>query len=97
MRPGRVAARQQLPARDPLDEPSLTSPDTWPDSQNLMDWDLLPTKPDWATGFGKAWEVGEAAAHERLDAFAIKYPYLTAEQRHLAYGQPRQEIHRLAG
>ena len=36
-------------------------------------------------------------ARERLDNFAGKYPDLTADQRHLAYGQPRQEIHRLAG
>lgn len=35
-------------------------------------------------------------AKERLDAFALKHPQLTAENRHLAYGQPRQEIHRLA-
>ncbi len=35
-------------------------------------------------------------ARERLAVFADRYPGLTAEQRHLAYGQPRQEIHRLA-
>ena len=35
-------------------------------------------------------------ARERLDNFAKGYPELTPEQRHLAYGQPRQEIHRLA-
>ncbi len=35
-------------------------------------------------------------ARERLDAFASRYPELQPEQRHLAYGQPRQEIHRLA-
>ena len=35
-------------------------------------------------------------ARERLDSFAGPYPQLTAEQRHLSYGQPRQEIHRLA-
>ena len=35
-------------------------------------------------------------ARERLDNFAKGYPQLTPEQRHLAYGQPRQEIHRLA-
>ncbi|WP_161866488.1 MULTISPECIES: universal stress protein [Pseudomonas] len=35
-------------------------------------------------------------ARERLDSFTGKYPELTADQRHLAYGQPRQEIHRLA-
>ena len=35
-------------------------------------------------------------ARERLDKFADKYPALSAEHRQLAYGQPRQEIHRLA-
>lgn len=35
-------------------------------------------------------------ARERLDSFAGKYPELSADQCHLAYGQPRQEIHRLA-
>ena len=35
-------------------------------------------------------------ARERLDSFTGKYPELTADQRHLAYGQPRREIHRLA-
>ncbi len=64
------AARQQLPARDVLDEPALIGPDAWPDSDDLGDWALLPTKPDWATGFGKAWDVGEGAAHARLDGFA---------------------------
>ena len=35
-------------------------------------------------------------ARERLDKFSGKYPDLSAEHRHLVYGQPRQEIHRLA-
>ena len=35
-------------------------------------------------------------ARERMDGFADIYPSLTPEQRHLAYGQPRQEVHRLA-
>lgn len=35
-------------------------------------------------------------ARERLESFAGKYAELGTEQRHLAYGQPRQEIHRLA-
>jgi universal stress protein A len=36
-------------------------------------------------------------ARERLDTFSGKYSDLNAEHCHLAYGQPRQEIHRLAG
>jgi universal stress protein A len=35
-------------------------------------------------------------ARERLQTFAGVYSELHADQRHLAYGQPRQEIHRLA-
>lgn len=34
-------------------------------------------------------------ARERLNSFAEQYVELGAEQRHLVYGQPRQEIHRL--
>ncbi|WP_144098049.1 cryptochrome/photolyase family protein [Croceicoccus sediminis] len=61
------AARQCLPAREVLDEPSLSNPDNWPESDKLSDWDLLPTKPDWAGGIEKAWDVGEKAAHDRLE------------------------------
>ena len=35
-------------------------------------------------------------ARERLNTVAGQYPELFCDQRHLAYGQPRQEIHRLA-
>lgn len=35
-------------------------------------------------------------AREHLDKFSGNYPELGSEQCHLAYGQPRQEIHRLA-
>lgn len=35
-------------------------------------------------------------ARNRLDGFADLHPGLTADQRNLAYGQPRQEVHRLA-
>lgn len=35
-------------------------------------------------------------AREQLDKLAENYPELPPERRHLAYGQPRQEIHNLA-
>jgi deoxyribodipyrimidine photo-lyase len=63
------AAMQQLPARDPLDVPVLTNPTQWPKSDNLADWDLLPTKPDWAGGLREHWRVGEDAAGDALDEF----------------------------
>ncbi len=61
------ASLAQFPPRDVLPEPeTLSSPDEWPASDALEDWHLLPTKPDWASGMRAFWEVGEAAAHERL-------------------------------
>ena len=63
------SARQCLPQREVLDAPSLTNPDEWPDSDDLDDWNLLPTKPDWSAGFRGAWEVGESAALAQLEDF----------------------------
>ncbi|WP_239805462.1 cryptochrome/photolyase family protein [Croceicoccus hydrothermalis] len=63
------AATRQLPQRDPLDVPSLTLPDAWPDSDDLDDWNLLPTQPDWAEGFRSEWAVGESAGQDQIDEF----------------------------
>ncbi len=54
--------------------PSLVDVERWPsaieaESEHLADWKLLPSKPDWASGFADVWQVGEKAAHERLEAF----------------------------
>ena len=54
---------------DVLGEPSLTSPQSWPASDRLADWNLLPTKPDWAGGMREEWQAGTAAAMERFDSF----------------------------
>lgn len=35
-------------------------------------------------------------SRERLDSYIADYPALTSEQCFLSYGQPRQEIHRVA-
>lgn len=62
------AMLEQMPPRDELPEPqTLSSPDQWPASDELEDWNLLPESPNWASGFEEFWEVGEQAAHERLD------------------------------
>jgi deoxyribodipyrimidine photo-lyase len=39
------------------------------ESDNLHDWNLLPTKPDWAAGFKTYWQPGEAAARNVLKEF----------------------------
>ena len=36
-------------------------------SENLKDWKLLPTKPDWSKGFD--WTPGEESAHDALHDF----------------------------
>lgn len=62
------ATLEQLPPRDELPEPeTLSSPEIWPASDTLEDWDLLPTKPDWAGGMRDFWTVGEEAAQDRLE------------------------------
>lgn len=61
------ATLEHMPPRDALPEPdTLSHPETWPESDSLEDWKLLPTKPDWAGGIDAFWTVGETAAHNRL-------------------------------
>lgn len=52
---------------EPLEAPEQFEVAPAIDSDTLEDWALLPTAPDWSTGF--AWEVGEDAAMARLDNF----------------------------
>ncbi len=75
----------------------------------LDDWDLLPTRPDWAAGLRAAWTPGEASAHRRLEHFVghgLAYyhrrdePAVDATSRlspHLRFGElsPVQLWHRL--
>ena len=65
------ALQEQLPPPSPLPPPgALDRPDHWPKSDALNSWELLPTRPNWARGFGEDWTPGEAIALERLDRFA---------------------------
>ena len=64
-------ACRTLPApRAPLPEPrEIPGPRSGPRSDDLDDWDLLPTSPDWAGGLRETWEPGEPAARARLREF----------------------------
>lgn len=65
------ALREQLPPVDPVPAPErLDEPASWPQSDQLDDWHLLPTHPDWAGGLAEEWTPGEAGAAERLADFA---------------------------
>jgi deoxyribodipyrimidine photo-lyase len=48
---------------------TLRAPARWPKSEKLSDWQLTPTKPDWASGLRAAWTPGEMAAQQSLDDF----------------------------
>jgi deoxyribodipyrimidine photo-lyase len=97
------------PRPEPAPE-TLVAPEAWPESDELDDWRLLPTGPDWAGGLRETWSPGEAGAHERLEAFlddAVKSygkdrdrPGIEATSRlspHLHFGEvgPRQIWHRV--
>jgi deoxyribodipyrimidine photo-lyase len=60
-----------LPApRTPLPEPrEIHGAGRIPASDALGDWQLLPTRPDWAGGLRETWEPGEPAARARLRDF----------------------------
>jgi deoxyribodipyrimidine photo-lyase len=47
---------------------TMPAPPRWPASDDLADWRLHPTAPDWSTGFSD-WTPGEAGAQARLHAF----------------------------
>jgi deoxyribodipyrimidine photo-lyase len=64
------ALAQHMPPPAPLPAPTaITAPDRWPDSDDLDDWNLLPTTPDWAGGMADMWTPGEVGAHARLADF----------------------------
>lgn len=54
----------------PVNAPEkLKAPKTWPKSENLDGWKLLPVKPDWAKHFRDIWAPGEDGGREKLDDF----------------------------
>ncbi len=104
------ALEAHLPPPPPRPAPKLTRPDKLPKSDKLEDWELLPTRPNWATGFDK-WEPGTAGAHRHLKRFAAEAAHY-AERRdlpaesgtsqlstHLHFGEisPRELWHGLGG
>ena len=101
------ALESHLPPPEPEPAPrQLTAPERLPISDKLEDWQLLPTRPNWARGFD-VWEPGEAGALKHLKRFAAHAGHY-AERRdlpaevatsnlspHLHFGEvsPRQVWH----
>ncbi len=67
------ALAHAMPPPSPRAAPAqIPQPTSWPDSDDLGSWGLLPTRPDWAGGMRSMWQPGEAGAWRRLDAFLPK-------------------------
>ena len=74
---------QHMPPPVPLAAPTqCTAPQTWPESDNIDDWALLPTEPDWSGAMADMWTPGEAGARDRLEDFADKAKFYD-EKRNL--------------
>lgn len=105
-------AAQAMPEpRHPLPKPRDLPAPAQVTSDDLDQWDLLPTRPDWAGGLRDAWEPGEHGAHQRLEHF-VTHALEDYDQRdepamaatsdlspHLRWGEvsPYQVWHRLHG
>ncbi|WP_339620686.1 deoxyribodipyrimidine photo-lyase [uncultured Salinibacterium sp.] len=107
-------AAQDRPVREALPAPTaaeLSWPADSPASDDLANWNLLPTRPDWAEGLRETWTPGEAGAHDRLTAFVTERladyhrrdePAVDATSGlspHLRFGEisPTQIWHRVRG
>jgi deoxyribodipyrimidine photo-lyase len=77
-------------------------------SDDLAEWQLLPSRPDWSGGLYKRWHPGETSAHQRLELFLHNHLNAYPEKRdipshagtsylsaHLHWGEisPRQLYH----
>ncbi len=66
------ALREHMPPSEPIRTPqNIEAPQEWPHSDTLDEWNLLPTKPDWAEGF-TVWTPGEDGARSNVDSFIDK-------------------------
>jgi len=64
------ACLQQDPPSKPIAAPKqIPAPKQFPHSENLESWHLLPTKPNWASGFEKRWQPGESNVSEMVKNF----------------------------
>jgi deoxyribodipyrimidine photo-lyase len=89
------ALQPQLPPPAPLAAPdTLQPPNSWPDSEGLESWRLLPTRPNWAQDFYDSWQPGEGTALERLEDFAEQVGhYVEARDRPSEEGTSRFSPH----
>lgn len=63
---------QYLDHKQPIENSKIKKeniPSSWPLSDQLEEWKLLPQKPNWAKGFENEWKPGEKGAWDKLKKF----------------------------
>lgn len=74
---------QHMPPSAPLAPPThIAVPESWPTSEDIGEWSLLPTKPDWSSDILGMWTPGAAGAKKRLEDFVDKAEFYD-EKRNL--------------
>ena len=89
-----------IETKEPLSTPSMLATTHSVASEQLSEWDLLPSKPDWSKSFTPCWQPGESGAQQRLQLFLDRVIENYAEGRdipseentsllspHLAFGE----------
>ena len=74
---------QHMPPPAPLAPPThVAAPENWPASEDIVAWNLLPTKPDWSGDMAGMWTPGAAGAKKRLEDVVDKAKFYD-EKRNL--------------
>lgn len=87
------ACQAAPPPRAPVDAPEAIS--GWTGDavgDDLDDWGLEPSRPDWAGGLREAWQPGEASAHRLLETFLADNLDGYAEERDLPAQQSTSRL-----
>lgn len=63
------SCRQVIEVKDLLPVPKLTEFAKKVNTENLEDWQFLPTHPNWAKGFSEYWQPGEKGAQDKMEFF----------------------------
>jgi deoxyribodipyrimidine photo-lyase len=89
------ALQNHLPPPRPRPCPQeVDAPESWPESDDLDSWALLPTQPNWAIRFADEWLPGEENALRVAGEFALQSDrYLTRRDLPSELGTSRLSPH----
>lgn len=96
----RACLASEQPSEPKAAPERIQAPDDWPETESLNEWQLCPSKPDWASPFKQHWSPGEQSAFDAANNFVNKtmsdyqknrdYPHIEGTSRlspHLQFGE----------